>query len=365
MTSGAPAERAFDPTFAYMRWAKAQAADPPAFNLAQSGLPPPTPALLPLEGLATDLGQQSPDMPREARRRVAAWWGAEEDEIMLTLGTSQAMFLAAAMTLRPGDRCFVERPAYEQLTGLPAIFGAEAVAFDRDFEGRYALPVDLPARIDAERPRLVLMTNPHNPTGIVLPRAALAPVAEACAAIGALLCVDEVYLPFLDEPGRHSAFGLPATVVASSLTKPFGLGAIRFGWLAGAAPFVDRAIRYNDFCAVLYPNPSAWVAMRAFDHLDVLRARARQAEAGRERLRAFIDGRADIAWQPPDAGIVAFPRLLASDVGAICERLRREHDTLVVPGAFFGAPRHIRVAFGAAPDVVDEGLRRLALALAG
>src|SRR5690606_33031884 len=96
-----------------------------------------------------------------------------------------------------------------------------------------------------------------NPSGTLLRRDDLAPVAEACAAVGALLLVDEVYLTFLDEPGRRSAFGLPATAIASSITKPFGLGMVRFGWLAGPEALVDAAIRYNDFGAVIYPSPSA------------------------------------------------------------------------------------------------------------
>ena len=71
-----------------------------------------------------------------------------------------------------------------------------------------------------------------------------------------------------------------------------------------------------------------------------------------------------MTWTPPDAGIVAFPRFESvEDTLELVARLRREHATVAVPGAFFGAPKHMRVGFGIPSDELSEGLRRLGLAL--
>ncbi|MBW2458276.1 MAG: aminotransferase class I/II-fold pyridoxal phosphate-dependent enzyme [Deltaproteobacteria bacterium] len=353
------------PPFRYMVWAKRQQAHA-AINLAASCLAPPDPGWLTLGAGDLDLAQRGYDMPPEARQRLADRFGVEVDRLMLTLGSSHGMYLLCASSLRPGDLCLVERPAYELLPGLPGLFGAEVERFERTMGSGYRLPADLPARIAAERPRLVLMTNPHNPSGALLSTAELAPIAEAVAAVGGRLVVDEVYLECLPDAPLQSAHRLgPAVAVASSFTKAFGLGTVRFGWVVAAPEPIEEAIRYNDYISVLYPNPCAWVGLRALDQLGALQARA--AEVRRRNLpilEQWVADHPEVSWHPPEAGVIAFPRVTdRGDVSALCDQLLRDHDTLVVPGSFFGAPGHIRIGFGMAAGELREGLSHLSRVL--
>src|SRR5688500_17800752 len=97
------------PEFRYMVWAKAHRTAP--YHLASSGLGPPPLAMVGLDRrLTDDLSHGGADMPPEARRLVAARFGLGTEQVMLTLGTSHAMYLVCASTLRPGDHCLVERP---------------------------------------------------------------------------------------------------------------------------------------------------------------------------------------------------------------------------------------------------------------
>ncbi len=80
-------------------------------------------------------------------------------------------------------------------------------------------------------------------------------------------------------------------------------------------------------------------------------------------MNAFLAARPDLECAPVDAGMIAFPRLLRGDVDGLCDRLRERHETTVVPGRFFGARHHFRLALGCPPEVLEGGLARLASAL--
>jgi aspartate/methionine/tyrosine aminotransferase len=99
--------------------------------------------------------------------------------------------------------------------------------------------------------------------------------------------------------------------------------------------------------------------------LPRFRARARAIlEPNQARLRRFVEQRADLEWVEPDAGTVAFPRLRSGmDTTAFADRLRESRGTAVVPGRFFAAPSHIRIAFGGAADTLAAGLEAVGATL--
>ena len=332
-----------------MRWAKVQHAE---LDLGQSGMAPPPPAILPLAGLETELAQQGYDMPPALRRGLADWWGVTEERLMLTLGTSHAFYLLAASRLSRGDACLVELPTYEMLRRLPVLFGADVQRFTRS--------EPLAERVAAQKPAMLWMSNPHNPSGVWLDD--LSEVSAACAEAGTLLCIDEVYLSYLPDPGRRSSCRLGDHVaVASSFTKAFGLGTVRCGWLVAAPAVIGEAIDYNDYISVLYPNPNAWVGLRALAHKDALAARADQARRrGLALVDAWIAGRDDVSWQRPNGGIIGLLKLhKVDDTFAFVNRLLDERQTKVVPGEFFEAPGHVRLGFGIDVEILREGLERL------
>lgn len=348
-----------------MSWAKQQSLAGVAFHLGLSGLAAPPHDLLPLDALAPDLAQRGRHMPPVLAERLSLRLGLADGQLILTLGTSHAMYLLCASRLVPGARCLVERPAYEMLATLPTLFGATVERFDRSFDDGWRTPADLPERIRHLEPAMVLLSNPHNPTGVLLTRDELAPIARACEAVGALLAIDEVYLEYLADPAAHSGFGLsPNVATASSFTKALGLGTLRLGWLCAEAGVIEAALTYNDYISVLYPNPSAWVGLAALDRLEALKERAERVS--REQLqiaRAFIASRDDLRWHPPGAGVIGFVELPVADSRPFCERLLRERETLLVPGTFFEAPRFVRLGFGCDREVLVAGLERFADAL--
>jgi hypothetical protein len=243
--------------------------------------------------------------------------------------------------------------------------GATVRQFERRLEDNFDLDPDAVEAAMTPRTRVVSITNPHNPSGVLASPARLAALARLAERRGVRVHVDEVYLDAANEPGVRSAVHLsPLFVSTNSLTKSYGLASLRCGWALAAAETAARVRRVRDAVDVWSPMPADRLSILAFRHLPVLAERARRiVEANRAAVLKFLASRPDLASAPPKATI-AFPRLeAAATADAFADRLFAETGTAVAPGRFFGAPRHFRIAFGGDPATVADGLAAISRTL--
>jgi aspartate/methionine/tyrosine aminotransferase len=180
--------------------------------------------------------------------------------------------------------------------------------------------------------------------------------------------VDEVYLEWIYGMGKdaeiRSAINIsPRFVTTRSLTKVFGLAALRAGWILAEAGLATRIRRLNGLFASSMSHPAERLAARTFEHAKTLLERQRKRVArNRSVVSKFIESHSALSWVPPSAGTVGFVRLEGGDVDDLVERLRAM-ESLVTPGRFFGVPDHFRIGFGMEPEHLDEGLKRLGSSL--
>lgn len=297
---------------------------------------------------------------------IAARYGVTPHQVSVATGTSGANFLACGALLEPGDEVVVERPVYDPLLAVPRFLGARIVRFDRVMEEGFQVDPDRVAAAVTPRTRIVMLTNLHNPTGILASRESLAAVGEVADRVGARVLVDEVYLESASGPELLPAASISPTFVStSSLTKAYGLYGLRAGWAVAAPDVAERIRRVRDVVDGVGSFPSELLALIAFENLQALRERARRIlEPNFRVLLEFMEARPELEWVPPSGGSVAFPRIRGlEDTWTFARYLGERYDTGVVPGRFFEAPEHIRVALGGDRPTLAEGLRRLGEAL--
>lgn len=295
---------------------------------------------------------------------IAQRYEVEEVNVVSTVGTSQALFLVCAALLESGDEVLIETPVYEPLVAVPEAFEARVVRLARRFEDEYQFSLELFERLLSPQTKLILLTNLHNPSGALIRRSHLQMVLKIASGRGIPVLMDEIYLEFLDD--EPTAFHLAENVfVISSLTKVFGLGDIRCGWILAQPEWAKRLRRIIDYIHVEGVFVGEKVACRMFAELDEIKRRnKRLIETNRSLVRDWIDREKSVAWAEPAGGVVCFPRIESSLSGdELADILHRNYDTAVVPGSFFEQPQHFRLAFGGDTDVLAAGLENIGKAL--
>ena len=349
-------------TSSYMHWAKTSSTA--KFNLATSGMPN-----LSIRDLRVSLNDLEITDGGYGYgpliERIGTRYGVDPGSIVTAAGTTFANHLAMAALIKPGDEVLFESPAYEPMLATVRYLGADVKRFSRRFEEGFAVSAEEVEKAVSSRTRLIVLTNLHNPSGVLIEDETLKQVGEIARRVGARVLVDEVYIETLFEQSPRTSFHLGHEfVVTSSLTKAFGLSGLRCGWIFAAPELAQRMWLLNDLFASTPVHAGERLSVVALDQISELGARAKTLlDRNRELLNAFLDTRHDLETVRPDFGTVMFPRVRSGNADQFCRLLREKYETSVVPGAFFELPAHFRVGIAVETETLEAGLERIGAAL--
>jgi len=345
---------------AYMNWAKTRSVA--KYNLATSGLG--NVKLSEIRVSLDDLeitggGYGYPPLLQS----IATRYRVATEEVVTAAGTTFANHLAMAALIKPGDEILFEHPAYEPMLALARYLGADVKRFARRFEDNFQ-PEDLD-RLVTPKTRLIVITNLHNPSGVLIDDSRMKQIGEIARRVGARVLVDEVYMETLFEASPRTSFHLGEEfVVTSSLTKAFGLSGLRCGWILAQPDLAKRMWLLNDLFAATSVHAGERLSVVAMQQLEGIGERAKQLlDRNRQILNDFLDTREDLEVVRPEFGTVMFPRVRHGTSERLCDLLREKYETSVVPGIFFEMPAHFRIGIAGDTDLLLEGLTRLGRAL--
>ncbi len=346
------------------------------YNLSESGVRPlrledllegEDPARFLSQALKYPASNGSPEL----RERIAQFHGATAEQVLVTNGGSEANYTALWGLLEKGDRTAVMLPNYLQTWGLARAYGGTADAFhlvERQENGRmrWALDVESLQRAVSRRTRLIVVTNPNNPTGTVLTEPEMDAVVRAARKVNAWLLADEIYRGAeVDGPISPTFWGrYDKLLLTSGLSKAFGLPGLRIGWIVGPAKTVANLCHYRDY-TTLTPNylsdRLACMVMDPARRQKTLQRTRDIIRAHLPRLESWIHSHDDIfTYIPPRAGAIAFFRYrLPISSSALFNQLRVEQSVLITPGAHFGVGKYMRVGFGYDIEYTIKGLARV------
>jgi hypothetical protein len=347
-----------------MTWAKHHAAA--KYNLANSGILGCESSEL--NFTLNDVMLNGPNHEGFAplKAAIARRYGVNEDNVVVAQGTSMANFLTMATLLERGDEVLIEQPAYDPFLAAAAYLGADIKRFVRRFENSYQLDLDELKGLISPRTKLIVLSNPHNPSGVNINTETLAQVGDLAAAVGAFVLVDEVYRDILFEDAEPVATHLGEYfITTSSLTKGYGLSGLRCGWILCEPDLAERMLRMNDLFGAVGSMPSDSLALAAFRQLDLLLERTRAIiEPNQFLIRNFLAAHEEfLEYVLPKHSMIVFPRLKQLDDSEPLHNLLRRYETSIVPGKFFEEARHFRLGFAVNPADVEIGLGFLSKAL--
>jgi aspartate/methionine/tyrosine aminotransferase len=348
------------------------------FNLSESGVHPlSVRELLAVARAAADplldvrLGYSQSNGTDGLRARIAAMYpGASPDQVLVTTGSAEANYITALRVVEPGDQVAMLLPNYLQMWGHVQNLGARVREFRLHEERGWAPDADEIRSAIAPGTKLVVVTNPHNPTGHVLDDAMRRAILDRTAEVGAWLLADEVYIG-AERDGRTtpSFWGsYDRLICVAGLSKAYGLPGLRIGWLVAPPAFVADAWARHDYTTIGPAGTSDHLASLALEPGVRERLLARTRAILRENypvLEAWLRGFGDtFSWVPPAAGAICFARYRPPLNGVdLVERIRTSQSVLLVPGEHFGLPGYIRFGYGNELPELRDALQATAAGL--
>ena len=342
-------------------------------NLSESGVHPlALGELLAEEGrveelLAARLGYTQSNGTDELRSLIAALHpGATDAGVLATAGGAEANFVSFWELARAGGATAAMLPSYMQIPGLIECFGGRRVDFRLREENGWRPDLGELSSALEDGARCIVATHPNNPTGAALTAGEIDEMVALADRHGAWILADEVY------QGAEVASETPPTfwgrydklLVTNSLSKAYGLPGLRLGWVVGPPGVVERLWARTDYTSIAPTAVSDMLAAIALSPQVRRRLLARTRAIVRRNLEVVtqwagsLGGR--VAFVPPDAGAICLMRYRAPVPSLeLAERLRVEHDLLLVPGAHFGLEGTFRIGFGLPEEELTPALERV------
>lgn len=300
---------------------------------------------------------------------IARRYGVKEKSILATSGCTSAIAHVYSTFLEPGSHAVIEVPHFELLPRLAAARGADITLLRREAPSYGIDPQRLQASIRPNT-RLIVLTNAHNPSGAYLDDAALRAIAEVANRHGIPVLVDEVYGDFVQAPLRRGPAATidPCFISVNSLTKVYGLQALRCGWIVASEDMLER-IRpvysslesgsskiAHGIASLVLEEPAAYEA-----HWRELLARNSPIV---RRVAAELSADGLIEGDVPDHGCMFFPRITrVRDTRRLASWLWDRARLVVAPGEFFGEPGRVRIGYGQRGERFADGLAQFATEL--
>ena len=290
-----------------------------------------------------------------------------KSELLVTVGVSEGVDLAMRTIIDPGDEVISPDPGYVAYEADVIFAGGVPVTVPTYAKYEFAVRASEIAPAITPRTKMILIGNPNNPTGAVIPQAELEGIAKLAIEHDLIVAIDEVYSRLVYDHEHRSIASLPGmrerTILLDGFSKAYAMTGWRIGYVAAPAPILEAMLKIHQYaimCAGTAPQEAALEALRHGED-DILMMH----EAYARRRRMFVDGlnRIGLLCGEPRGAFYAFPYI--GDLGLtdeeFAEKLLFEEHVAVVPGSAFGSAGagYVRCAYCAAFDQLEEALVRM------
>jgi len=296
---------------------------------------------------ATRLGYTEAQGNLELRQEISRLYSTptNPDQVFVTIGAIEANYLLLSSLLEPGDRFIVQTPGYQQLSQVGIDLGATALPWPY-CEGKGFDVQEFEALLE-QKPSLVMLNTPHNPTGFVFSPDEMKQIADLCLDRGIILLSDEVYRELGETVAPSMREYSSQAVSIGSMSKSYGLAGLRVGWMVGPPEILARCATKRDYTTLCSPSIGQQLALTALRHRTKIWDRNRQLRLRNITLLENVFKEVPtLRWQKPKAGVVAW---VGYSTEMTSEQLGWElhsRGVLVAPGIFFGQEGHFRLGFG-------------------
>ena len=301
------------------------------------------------------------------RQRISNLYeGFDENNVLVTSGSSEAIFLSAVLTVSRGDRDVMMTPNYLSFNGVSEALGAKVDYVPLLKKEKWEWDLDCLDQVVSNKTKVISICNPNNPTGSILNREQMLEIIEIAGRVDAYLLVDEVYIGAeLDLNQTKSFLGMyEKTVVTSGLSKSYAHPGLRIGWIISGQSFVEEAWAIKDYTTIASSSLSQHIATKVLEPETISKLRSRTKVLLSKNLETLSDWilpySNHLSFLKPEAGGFAFVEY-DMDINStdLVHNLRKNEGVFIVPGDSFGMDRYLRIGLGHESKGFSKGLELL------
>ena len=306
------------------------------------------------------------ELSKYMKRRFGLDYSAK-DGIIVTVGGSEAIDLAIRATVEPGDEVLIPEPSFVCYEPIVRLCGGTPVIIETHAENGFKLTAEQVKRALTDRTKLLILPYPNNPTGAVMTKEELEPIAKVLRPTNVAVLSDEIYSE-LTYGMRHTSIAAldgmkERTVVVNGFSKAYSMTGWRLGFTCAPAEITRQMLKIHQFAIMCAPTTSQLAAVEALKNGD---ADIEMMRAEYDRRRKYIVeelNRMGIPCFEPKGAFYVFPYIgkfgLSSD--EFCEKLINEGKVAIVPGTAFGkcGEGFARISYAYSVNHISEALSRL------
>lgn len=330
-------------------------------NLATTSMPAPNWDIFKENMGDIDLGQLWLDAYPELKALISSIYGYKEDDILITTGSNEGLFLIYLALLEKGRNTIVESPTYPPLFLIPKSLNYNLNKFTRKYDERFELPFKKIKNLITPKTTLITISNPNNPTSTIIDKKDIKKLIDIAEEKNTFVLCDEVYHDFAFDDKKPTAYDLgDNTIIVGSLTKYYGLGGIRIGWVASKSNILDSIRKLRNLCTITPSSLSQHIGAIALERKQRFDKRNEKIlKKNRPIIREWITDSPKIEGHLPTFGNMAFLKVKEDiSIKNLSEKLADKYNTLIAPGEFFGDNNCFRLAFGSVDgNQLRDGLK--------
>ncbi|MBQ9690938.1 MAG: aminotransferase class I/II-fold pyridoxal phosphate-dependent enzyme [Eggerthellaceae bacterium] len=290
-----------------------------------------------------------------------------EDEVVVTVGASEAVDLSLRAFLAPGDEALVVEPSFVCYAPLVHTIGATPIPIATKKEDNFKLaPEDLRAAI-TPKTKMLIISYPNNPTGAVMKKDELEAIADVLRDTNILVLSDEIYAE-LSYGFRHTSFAAidgmqERTILISGFSKAFAMTGWRLGYVCGPKELIKHIAQLHQYAIMSAPTAAQYAAVEALQHglPDTYRMRDEYDTRRKFLHKSLLDMGFDCF--EPEGAFYIFPdvSMFAKDGEHFVEDLLKEQELAVIPGVAFGESgrNHVRISYAYSLETLKIAMGRI------
>ncbi|HIU48640.1 MAG TPA: aminotransferase class I/II-fold pyridoxal phosphate-dependent enzyme [Candidatus Avimonoglobus intestinipullorum] len=292
-----------------------------------------------------------------------------QDEVLVTVGGSEAIDLMIRCIIGTGDEVLIPEPSFVCYKPCTSLVGGVPVPVETKEENQFRLlPEQIREKI-TDRTKLLILPYPNNPTGGVMKRADLEAIADVLRGTDIMVLSDEIYGELRYDEEGHTPFSAiegmrERTVVVNGFSKAFAMTGWRLGYALGPAPLIKEMRKVHQYAIMSAPTTSQFAAIEALKNCD--KEVEEMVREYNHRRRFIVDGFREMGLScfEPLGAFYVFPCIKSTGMASeeFCERLLEEEKVAVVPGTAFGAcgEGFIRCSYAYSIEDIETALKRIA-----